>query len=196
MATTLFIMTKSPHESTGLELIPALGGEEKKGAMLFEDSVYFTLDEKHAKHLSEHVDEIFVIKDDLAARGKDLDAQRGGNMIFSYDRAEEKMYTGLQVAKDPGVWVVWLGCALMVVFGFVANRLNVSITGMEAGSGVSYIPKWTEVAITLAIVALGFAIFRVAAQYLPIFEEAKPQAAERAVTFQRATPSTPNKVER
>jgi cytochrome c biogenesis protein len=23
-------------------------------------------------------------------------------------------YTGLQVAKDPGVWVVWLGCALLV----------------------------------------------------------------------------------
>jgi cytochrome c biogenesis protein len=25
------------------------------------------------------------------------------------------MFTGLQVAKDPGVWVVWLGCALMVL---------------------------------------------------------------------------------
>jgi cytochrome c biogenesis protein len=25
------------------------------------------------------------------------------------------MYTGLQVAKDPGVWTVWLGCALMVL---------------------------------------------------------------------------------
>ena len=73
------------------------------------------------------------------------------------------------------------GCALMVVFGFVANRLNVSITGMEAGSGTTYIPKWTEVAITLAIVAMGFAIFRVAAQYLPIFEEARhPAAAEPA----------------
>ena len=25
------------------------------------------------------------------------------------------MYTGLQVAKDPGVWVVWVGCILMMV---------------------------------------------------------------------------------
>ena len=25
------------------------------------------------------------------------------------------MYTGLQVAKDPGVEIVWLGCLLMVV---------------------------------------------------------------------------------
>lgn len=30
------------------------------------------------------------------------------------------MYTGLQVAKDPGVWVVWIGCILMVVGIYVA----------------------------------------------------------------------------
>jgi len=30
------------------------------------------------------------------------------------------MYTGLQVAKDPGVWVVWLGCFLMVVGVYAA----------------------------------------------------------------------------
>jgi cytochrome c biogenesis protein len=24
------------------------------------------------------------------------------------------MYTGLQVAKDPGVWIVWFGCILMM----------------------------------------------------------------------------------
>jgi len=58
-----------------------------------------------------------------------------------------------------------------VVFGFVANRLNVSITGMEAGSGTHYVPRWTEVAVTLSIVALGFAIFRVVAHYFPVFEE-------------------------
>lgn len=44
-----------------------------------------------------------------------FDEQRGGDLIFTYDGADEKFYTGLQVAKDPGVWVVWLGCALMVV---------------------------------------------------------------------------------
>lgn len=45
----------------------------------------------------------------------DFDEKRGGELIFSYDGADEKYYTGLQVAKDPGVWVVWLGCTLMVV---------------------------------------------------------------------------------
>ena len=58
----------------------------------------------------------------------------------------------------------------MVVFGFIANRLNVGTTGLEAGSGTHYIPKWSEVAVTLSIVAAGFAIFRVVAQYFPVFE--------------------------
>ena len=40
-------------------------------------------------------------------------------------------------------------CAVMVVFGFITNRLNVGITGLEAGSGTHYIPKWSEVAVTL-----------------------------------------------
>jgi Ni/Fe-hydrogenase subunit HybB-like protein len=61
-------------------------------------------------------------------------------------------------------------CAVMVVFGIIANRLNVGITGLEAGSGTHYVPKWSEVAVTLSIVAAGFAIFRLIAQYFPIFE--------------------------
>lgn len=37
------------------------------------------------------------------------------SLVINYVGSKEKMYTGLQVAKDPGVWVVWLGCLLMVV---------------------------------------------------------------------------------
>ncbi len=69
-------------------------------------------------------------------------------------------------------------CAVMVVFGFITNRLNVAITGMEAGSGTHYFPKWTEVSITLFIVALGFAIFRVVAHYFPIFEAEGEESVE------------------
>jgi Ni/Fe-hydrogenase subunit HybB-like protein len=65
--------------------------------------------------------------------------------------------------------------AVMVIFGFVAHRLNVSITGMEAGSGTSYFPKWTEVMVTLAIIALGFAIFGFAAKNFPVFPEEAPR---------------------
>jgi cytochrome c biogenesis protein len=35
--------------------------------------------------------------------------------LLQYKGVQKKMFTGLQVAKDPGVWIVWLGCALMVV---------------------------------------------------------------------------------
>jgi Ni/Fe-hydrogenase subunit HybB-like protein len=73
-------------------------------------------------------------------------------------------------------------CAVMVAFGVIANRLNVGTTGLEAGSGTHYIPKWSEVAITLSIVAAGFAIFRLIAQYFPVFEthsrEAAPETEE------------------
>jgi Ni/Fe-hydrogenase subunit HybB-like protein len=61
-------------------------------------------------------------------------------------------------------------CAVMVVFGFIANRLNVGITALEAGSGVHYVPKWSEIAVTLSIVAVGFATFRAIAGNFPIFE--------------------------
>jgi Ni/Fe-hydrogenase subunit HybB-like protein len=71
------------------------------------------------------------------------------------------------VRKRPGALYA---CAVMVVFSFITNRLNVGTTGLESGSGTHYIPKWSEVAITLSIVAAGFAVFRVIAQYFPVFE--------------------------
>lgn len=71
--------------------------------------------------------------------------------------------------------------ALFVVLGFITNRLNIAITGMEASSGVRYVPAWTEVAVTAAIVAVGFAIFGLAAKYLPIFEHEPHPHAEAPV---------------
>jgi Ni/Fe-hydrogenase subunit HybB-like protein len=63
-------------------------------------------------------------------------------------------------------------CSVLVLLGFVTNRLNVSITGMEAAARVRYIPKWTELAVTASIIATGFVIFALAVKYLPIFPEA------------------------
>jgi cytochrome c biogenesis protein len=50
----------------------------------------------------------------------EVNAQRGDALIFGYEGSSAKQYTGLQVAKDPGVWVVWLGCTLMVLGIFIA----------------------------------------------------------------------------
>ncbi len=59
----------------------------------------------------------------------------------------------------------------MVVSGFVLNRLNVAITGMQRAAGVAYVPKWTEISVTVAIVAFGIFLFTLACKYLPIFHE-------------------------
>ena len=71
----------------------------------------------------------------------EFDAQRGGEQIFSLLGFEQRYYTGLQVAKDPGVWVVWLGCFLMVVgscgaFFLSHRRLWVTIQHLNKGVGV------------------------------------------------------------
>ena len=44
--------------------------------------------------------------------------------ILQYKGAQKKMYTGLQVAKDPGVWIVWIGCFLMVLGVYAAFFLS------------------------------------------------------------------------
>lgn len=60
--------------------------------------------------------------------------------------------------------------SVLSLLGFVTNRMNVAITGMEAASGQHYFPKWTEVGVTLAIIAFGFFVFAICAKYLPIFQ--------------------------
>lgn len=60
--------------------------------------------------------------------------------------------------------------ALSGVLGFVLNRLNVAITGMEWSSGAKYTPTWMEWSVSFMFAAAGFAIFALAVKYLPIFE--------------------------
>lgn len=57
----------------------------------------------------------------------------------------------------------------VVAMGFMANRLNVSITAMDAMTGANYSPKWSEVAITLAVVTAAACAFRLAVIHLDIF---------------------------
>jgi Ni/Fe-hydrogenase subunit HybB-like protein len=63
--------------------------------------------------------------------------------------------------------------ALFVVLGFILNRLNISMTSIERYSGTNYFPTWMEISVTLMVVALGFAAFRLAVKYLPIFSESR-----------------------
>jgi Ni/Fe-hydrogenase subunit HybB-like protein len=66
----------------------------------------------------------------------------------------------------------WLyHAAQLAVLGFIVNRLNVSMTGFEVISGYTYIPAWTEVAVTLSLVTVGVVMFNLAGRHLPVFEQ-------------------------
>jgi len=71
--------------------------------------------------------------------------------------------------------------SLMVIAGFLVNRLNVSTTGLEASSGVRYFPSWIEISVTLSIVTLGLALFSLAVRRLPIFHPIQPEIAHDAL---------------
>ncbi len=88
----------------------------------------------------------------------------------------------------------WLyGAALLVVAGFIVNRLNVAITAFESATGGHYVPSFAEVGITLFIVALGFGAFTLAAKHLPVYpDEEKEEASSAVVTPPTAHAEAPN----
>ncbi|HUP61259.1 MAG TPA: NrfD/PsrC family molybdoenzyme membrane anchor subunit [Thermoanaerobaculia bacterium] len=59
--------------------------------------------------------------------------------------------------------------SIAAISGFIVNRLNVSVTGMEWSVGARYVPKWTEVSVTLMMISIGIVLFTLAVKYLPIF---------------------------
>ena len=70
--------------------------------------------------------------------------------------------------------------SVCAIAGFLLNRVNVVVTGMEASSGTSYFPSWMELSVTIAIVATGFFVFAMAVRYLPIFTHQEEGAAVRS----------------
>lgn len=86
-------------------------------------------------------------------------------------------------------------CSVLTLLGFVANRMNVSITGMLASSGVHYFPKWTELAITSTLIAAAFTAFWFAVKYLPVFPmslvEVMHTRPEKSVSVQTVPASLP-----
>ncbi|OGP76916.1 MAG: hypothetical protein A2W09_02500 [Deltaproteobacteria bacterium RBG_16_50_11] len=64
--------------------------------------------------------------------GQKFDQQRNDEFSITLEKVSTQEYTGLQVTKDPGVWVVWTGCGLMVLglivsFFFSHQRIWVRI---------------------------------------------------------------------
>jgi Ni/Fe-hydrogenase subunit HybB-like protein len=74
--------------------------------------------------------------------------------------------------------------AVLVILGFVLDRMNISVAGMQAAAATSYFPSWMEIAVTLSIVTVGFIGFSLAAKHLPLFvHEAAAQPSVPADDF-------------
>ncbi len=84
---------------------------------------------------------------------------------------------------------LFLGAVLTVV-GFVVNRLNVSVTGMLGASGAKYFPSWMELAVTAAMVAVGFAGFAFAVKHLNVFGHGETRSAAVEAPQDRRTRPT------
>lgn len=67
--------------------------------------------------------------------------------------------------------VLFGGALLIVVFGVVLNRLNVSIIGLLPYTGAIYAPAWTELIVTFTLICFGVIAFALAAKYLPVFSD-------------------------
>jgi Ni/Fe-hydrogenase subunit HybB-like protein len=73
-------------------------------------------------------------------------------------------------------WLLFSAALMVVLFGVVMNRLNVSIVGLVAANGGVYVPSWMEVMVSVALVTLGVIAFGLAAKYLPLFPQDEKHA--------------------
>jgi Ni/Fe-hydrogenase subunit HybB-like protein len=119
-------------------------------------------------------------------RGVDLFTHGGAPYMFRW--REESLSFWLEIGlfvlapvvllswekvRNSPMYLYWT-CAL-IVMGFMANRLNVAVTGLQASAGIYYIPKWTEFALTFATIAVMIVAFRYAVIYLDILPKNPPQ---------------------
>lgn len=86
MTSTLFILLKSPDEYRNLDTIAALGGDDRIGVLLLEDATLFPIFNESREELMDVADEIYVMSDDLEARGFKGKAGKGFQEI-DYPRA-------------------------------------------------------------------------------------------------------------
>jgi Ni/Fe-hydrogenase subunit HybB-like protein len=81
------------------------------------------------------------------------------------------------------------GAAVLVVAGFIMNRLNVSITGLEGTQGARYVPTVAEGIITVMLVAIGVAAFGLAVRFLPIMAEVEESAVPAPAAEKHPAPA-------
>ena len=71
------------------------------------------------------------------------------------------------------------GSCAIVVAGFMVDRLNVSINSLQTAMGTHYVPKWSEFASSILVIAAGVLAFRYAVIYLDVLPKSTPKREER-----------------
>ncbi len=75
----------------------------------------------------------------ILQRHPEFSAGRPGRYVFRVKEMDPKYYSGLQVTRDPGVWVVWTGCLLLIAgfylsFFMVHRRVWARVTQKKGGA--------------------------------------------------------------
>jgi Ni/Fe-hydrogenase subunit HybB-like protein len=73
----------------------------------------------------------------------------------------------LKKVRETPIGLYW--ASAVTVMGFITHRVNVSITALERATGTHYVPKWSEMAVTIMLVAAAVIAFRLAVLHLKIF---------------------------
>ncbi len=79
----------------------------------------------------------------------------------------------LAAVREKPIGLYW--ASAVTVMGFITHRINVSITALERATGTHYVPKWSELAVTIMLVAAAIIAFRWAVLHLKIFPRVEAQ---------------------
>ncbi len=82
----------------------------------------------------------------------------------------------LERIKSKPIGLYWASC--VTVMGFMTHRVNVSVTALERATNTHYIPKWTEMAVTMMLISAAIIAFRWAVLNLNILPRVEALRAE------------------
>jgi len=106
------------------------------------------------------------IDDVLNVAGHRIGTAEVESAIVSNSQVAEAAVVG---RPDQADWVRASAPSALVITGFLLNRLNVGVTGLEGWAGASYFPRWTELAVSISTVAAAVFAFGLAVRYLNVF---------------------------
>jgi Ni/Fe-hydrogenase subunit HybB-like protein len=119
----------------------------------------------------------------LVAKGTDLVARGAWRLLFKPNLQAATFWAEMVLGViTPAILfairplrqkqaVLLSGALMVVVFGVVLNRLNVSVIGLLPYTGNIYTPSWMEIAVPITLITFGVLAFGLAARYLPVFPE-------------------------